>query len=118
MSNPDGDPPRPRRVFDLDTLVDCAGLCLAVPLIVFITWLILNPTHFSLWFTGRRVDELLTAAVLDALLLVILVGGILLLRCPPTGIIWKVLTLSILVSLCAGGCWLSAELLNYWSQLK
>lgn len=116
MSHPDGDPPRPRRVFDFDTLVDYAGLLLAVPLIVFITWLILNPTHFSLRLTGYRVDEVLTAALLDGLIVSIVVIVILLRQRPPTGLIWKVLMLVIFVGLCAGGCWLAAELLNYWSQ--
>ena len=118
MSHPDGEPPRPRRVFDFDTLLDYAGVFLAVPFIIFVTWLILNPTHFSLPLIGRHIDELVTAGVLDASIFFIVAGGVLLLRRPPTGLVWKVLTLGIFMTLCAGCCWLIVELLNYWWQPK
>ena len=118
MSHPDGDPPRPRRAFDLDTLIDCAGVFLAIPLIVVITWLILYPTHLSLPLVKRNLDEVLTAAALDGSIFFISVGVILLIRRPPIGLIWKVLMLGIFLSLCAGSCWLTAEFLNYWWQPK
>ena len=116
MSYPDGDPPR--RVVDFDTLVDYAGLLLAVPLIVLITWLILSPAHIGLELSTDRVDEVLTAAVLDVVLAVIVGVIILLRRHPPTGLIWNVLMLIILGSLSAGSCWVTVVLLDYWSQPK
>ena len=118
MSRPDGDPRHPRRVSDFDALVDYAGLLVAVPLIVFITWLILSPTHFSLEITGHHVDEILTAHLLDASILLIVACIILLLRHPPIHLLWKGLTLGIFVSLLVVSCWQTMELLNYWSQPK
>jgi hypothetical protein len=118
MSPPDGDPPRPRRVFDFDTLVDYAGVLLAVPLIVIVTWLFLGPTHISLGLSTQRIDEVLTAAALDVAIAVIVAIVFLLRQRPATGLIWRVLISGIFVSLCVGWCWLMVELANYWSQPK
>jgi hypothetical protein len=96
MSYPDGDPPRPRRVIDVDTLVDYAGLLLIVPLIVLITWLLLNPTQLSLGLTDRRSDEVLTAALFDVLILLIVTGMILRLWRLLASLIWKALIVNIL----------------------
>jgi hypothetical protein len=116
MSHSNGDPPR--RVFDFDTLVDYAGLLVAVPLIVIITWLILSPAHIGLELSTDRVDEVLAAAVLDAVIAVVVGVIILLRRHPPTSLIWNGLMLIIFGSLCAGSCWVAVVLLNYWSQPK
>jgi hypothetical protein len=118
MSHPDGGPPRPRRIFDLDTLVDYVGLFLVIPLIVFVTWLILNSTHVSLGLTDHLVDELFTAAGLDALTLVAIAGLMLLYRHPPIGLISQAVKVFIVIIFCAGGCCLTAFLLHYWSQPK
>jgi hypothetical protein len=116
MSHSNGDPPR--RVFDFDTLVDYAGLLVAVPLIVVITWLILGPTHIGLEPNTHPVYEVLAAAVLDAVIAVIVGVIILLRRHPPTSLIWNGLMLIILGSLCVSCCWVTVVLLDYWSQPK